>query len=81
MQNAATSRPESRCLCGPVGLWIPFHPDAYKTGRVEYLEKELNQLMHEKNQNEEQARLQFDQRVKESVESYFGKYGTSKEAR
>ena len=58
--------PNHDVYVGPVGLWIPFHPDAYKTGRVEYLEKELNQLMHEKNQNEEQAKLQFDQRVKES---------------
>lgn len=51
---------------GPVGLWVPFHPDAYKTGRVEYLEKELNQIMHEKHKNEEEAKLQFDKRVKES---------------
>jgi hypothetical protein len=29
-----------------VQVWIPFEPDAYKTGRVEYLE-ELNQLHHE----------------------------------
>ena len=58
--------PNHDVYVGPVGLWVPFHPDAYKTGRVEYLEKELNQLMHEKNENEEQAKLQFDQRVKES---------------
>jgi hypothetical protein len=58
--------PNHDVYVGPVGLWVPFHPDAYKTGRVEYLEKELNQLMHEKNQNEEQAKLQFDKRVKES---------------
>jgi hypothetical protein len=30
-----------------VQVWIPFEPDAYKTGRVEYLEEELNQLHHE----------------------------------
>lgn len=58
--------PNHDVYVGPVGLWVPFHPDAYKTGRVEYLEKELNHLMHEKNQNEEQAKLQFDKRVKES---------------
>jgi len=58
--------PNHDVYVGPVGIWIPFHPDAYKTGRVEYLENELNQLMHEKNQNEEQAKLQFDNRVKES---------------
>lgn len=51
---------------GPVGIWIPFHPEAYKTGKVEYLEKELNELMHEKNKNEEKAKEEFDKRVKES---------------
>ena len=58
--------PNHDVYVGPVGIWVPFHPEAYKTGRVEYLEKELNQLMHEKHQNEEQAKLQFDKRVKES---------------
>ena len=58
--------PNHDVYVGPVGLWVPFHPDAYKTGKVEYLENELNQLMHEKNQNEEQAKLQFDKRIKES---------------
>ena len=58
--------PNHDVYVGPVGICIPFHLDAYKTGRVEYLENELNQLMHEKNQNEEQAKLQFDNRVKES---------------
>ena len=51
---------------GQVGMWVPFHPEAYKTGRVEYLEEELNQLMHEKTKNEKQAKQQFDQRVKDS---------------
>ena len=58
--------PNHDVYVGPVGLWVPFHPDAYKTGRVEYLEKELNQLMQEKNKNEEEAKMQFDKRVKES---------------
>jgi hypothetical protein len=51
---------------GSVGVWMPFHPDAYKTGRVEYLEDELNQLMHEKKKNEEKAKDEFDRRVKEA---------------
>ena len=44
--------PNHNVYVGPVGMWMPFEPDAYKTGRVEYLEEELNQLMHEKNKNE-----------------------------
>ena len=51
---------------GQVGLWMPFHPEAYKTGRVEYLEKELNELMHQKKKNDEIAKDKFDKRVDES---------------
>lgn len=51
---------------GPVGLWMPWEPEAYKTGRVEYMEEELNQLMHEKKKNETNAKAAFDQRVKET---------------
>ena len=51
---------------GPIGVWMPFHPEAYKTGKVEYLEPELNQLMHEKNKNENQAKKEFEKRLLES---------------
>jgi hypothetical protein len=53
-------------LVGPVGMWMPWEPEAYKTGRVEYMEEELNQLMHEKTKNEANAKTAFDQRVKET---------------
>ena len=58
--------PNHDVYVGPVGLWIPFHPEAYKTGRVEYLEDELNQLMMEKKKNEEKAKDEFEKRVKET---------------
>jgi hypothetical protein len=51
---------------GPVGTWLPWDPDAYKTGRVEYMEEELNQLAHEKQKNESAAKTAFEQRVKET---------------
>ena len=41
--------PNHNVYVGPVGVWMPWEPEAYKTGKVEYLEEELNQLMHEKN--------------------------------
>ena len=47
-------------------MWMPWEPDAYKTGRVEHLEPELNQLMSEKQKNETKAKNAFDARVKES---------------
>ena len=58
--------PNHDVYVGPVGLWMPWNPQAYKTGRVEYLEDELNQLMHEKNQNEKDAKIAFEKRVKEA---------------
>lgn len=51
---------------GPVGMWMPWEPEAYKTGRVEYMEEELNQLMQEKQKNEFNAKASFEQRKKES---------------
>jgi hypothetical protein len=58
--------PNHDVFVGPVGLWMPWDPEAYKTGRVEYMEDELNQLMHEKTKNESFAKSAFEQRVKES---------------
>lgn len=61
--------PHHDVYVGPVGLWMPWEPEAYKTGRVEYLEQELNQLMHEKNKNEIKAKQEFESRVKEAKRS------------
>ena len=58
--------PNHNVYVGPVGMWMPWEPEAYKTGRVEYLEDELNQLMSEKNKNEKAAKQQFEKRVLEA---------------
>ena len=58
--------PHHDVFVGPVGLWMPWEPEAYKTGRVEYMEEELNQLMSEKMKNESNAKKAFDERVKET---------------
>jgi hypothetical protein len=60
--------PNHDVYVGPVGLWMPFHPESYKTGRVEYMEDELNQLMHEKHKNESTAKVEFDKRIRETKE-------------
>ena len=44
-------------------VWTPIDPDAYKTGRIEFLEEELNQLHHEKLINEKKAKEEFDKRL------------------
>ena len=58
--------PNHDIYVGPVGMWIPWDPDAYKTGRVEFMEDELNQLHHEKLKNETKAKEEFDRRVLET---------------
>ena len=58
--------PSHDVFVGPVGMWMPWDPESYKTGRVEYLEEELNQLMSEKNKNETNAKNAFEQRLKET---------------
>jgi hypothetical protein len=58
--------PNHDIYVGPVGMWIPWDPDAYKTGRVEFMEEELNQLHKEKMKNEERAKQEFQARIKET---------------
>lgn len=55
--------PNHDIYVGPVGVWMPWEPEAYKTGRVEYLEKELNQLMHQKIKNDEISKEEFEKRI------------------
>ena len=58
--------PSFDVFVGPVGQWLCWDPEAYKTGRVEYMEEELNQLAQEKQKNESVAKSAFEQRVKET---------------
>ena len=61
--------PNHNVYVGQVGIWMPWEPEAYKTGRVEYLEEQLNQLMSEKIKNEEDAKIQFEKRVRDTKEN------------
>jgi len=61
--------PNHDIFVGPVGMWIPWDPDAYKTGRVEFMEEELNQLHSEKVKNESKAKDEFEKRVRETKEN------------
>jgi Family of unknown function (DUF5832) len=58
--------PNHDIFVGPVGIWIPWDPDAYKTGRVEFMEEELNKLHQEKIKNETKAKQEFEQRIKDT---------------
>ena len=58
--------PNHDIFVAPVGIWVPWDPDAYKTGRVQHLEEELNALHHEKMKNEEKAKKDFEERIRET---------------
>ena len=58
--------PNHDIYVGPVGVWVPWDPDAYKTGRVEHMEDELNALHKEKLKNEEMAKKEFEERIRET---------------
>lgn len=58
--------PNHDIFVAPVGIWLPWDPNAYKTGRVEFMEEELNKLHQEKIKNETKAKEEFDKRVKET---------------
>ena len=58
--------PNHDIFVGPVGVWVPWDPDAYKTGRIEFMEDELNQLHKEKMLNEQRAKEDFEKRIKDT---------------
>jgi hypothetical protein len=58
--------PNHDILVGPIGIWLPWDPDAYKTGKIEFMEEELNQLHQEKMKNEAKAKQEFEQRIKDT---------------
>lgn len=67
-KNLREFDPSHDVFVGQVGMWMPFDPDAYKTGNVQYLENELNDLMHEKIKNESEAKNEFEERIKKTKE-------------
>lgn len=60
--------PHHDIFVGPVGVWMPYDPEGYRIGNVEYMEPELNQLMQEKKKNDDRAKRAFDARVRETKE-------------
>jgi hypothetical protein len=58
--------PHHDIFVGPVGTWMPWEPEAYKTGKVEHLNDELNKLMSGKVENEKNAKVEFEKRIREA---------------
>ena len=65
-KNLREFDPNHDIFVGPVGVWIPWDPDAYKTGKVEFMEENLNQLHQEKLKNETRAKQEFEKRIKDT---------------
>jgi len=60
--------PNHTTFVGPVGIWIAWDPNPYKTQQIEFMEEQLNQLHKEKMKNEELAKQEFDKRIRETKE-------------
>jgi hypothetical protein len=58
--------PYNEIYVGEIGKWMPWEPDYYKTGQVEYLEPELNTLMQEKDKQDKLAKNKFEERIKDA---------------
>jgi len=50
---------------GQVGYWLPWDPNADDVQDQEYLESELNNLMHEYKKNQDQKDLFFQEQIRE----------------
>ena len=60
--------PHHDICVGKPYVWLPLDPDAYRTGRVEFMEAELNKLHQEKMKNEPTAKVEFEKRLRETRE-------------
>ena len=58
--------PNHDIFVAPVGVWLPWDPNAYKTGRVEFMEEELNKLHQEKIKNEKKAKEEAERAEREA---------------
>jgi hypothetical protein len=61
--------PNHSVFVGPIGTWLPWDPNPYKTQQVEFMEEQLNQLHKEKIKNEKLAKDEFEKRIRETKEN------------
>ncbi len=58
--------PNHDIAVGKVGCWMPWDPDAYRIGKIDFLQDDLNKLYDEKLKNEASAKQEFEQRIKDT---------------
>jgi hypothetical protein len=60
--------PSFNVFVGQVGYWLPWDPAPHKVSKQEYAEKELNELIHKYEENQEARKVAFNKRVEREME-------------
>lgn len=60
--------PVHNVFVGQVGYWLPWDPEPHKIKQQEYAEKELNELVHKYEENQEARKVAFNKRVEREME-------------
>lgn len=60
--------PNFNVFVGQVGYWLPWDPAPHKVSKQEYAEKELNELIHKYEENQEARKTTFNKRVEREME-------------
>lgn len=60
--------PVHNVFVGQVGYWLPWDPQPHKVAKQEYAEKELNELIHKYEENQEARKIAFNKRVEREME-------------
>ena len=59
--------PNFNVFVGQVGYWLPWDPEPHKVAKQEYAEKELNELIHKYEENQEARKVAFNKRVEKEM--------------
>ena len=59
--------PNFNVFVGQVGYWLPWDPAPHKVSKQEYAEKELNELIHKYEENQEARKVAFNKRVEREI--------------
>ena len=62
------------------GYWLPWDPEPSKVAKQEYGEKELNELIHKYEENQEARKVAFNKRVEREMEDAKKKNEANKKA-
>lgn len=72
--------PNFNVFVGQVGYWLPWDPAPHKVSKQEYAEKELNELIHKYEENQEARKVAFNKRVEREMEEAKRKSDEQKKA-